>query len=319
MMWLDAIAGVVTGDALGCPVQFMSREEIAANPVTGMRGYGTFGLPEGSWTDDSSLTLAALYSIAQTESLDPEDIMKRFVRWYSDGEYTPYGYSFDIGFGTSEAIENYMKGADIASCGGNHERNNGNGSLMRIMPACLYCIEMQRRGEMTDSEAVAAVHTVSALTHAHLRSKIACGLYYFAARSIANGDGTLIDRLQKGLDEGFVFYKKDIGNLQDLSFYGRLSNLYEFINTDAPDIRSSGYVVHSLEAAVWCLIKTNTLRDALLTAVNLGEDTDTVGAICGGLAGLYYGYEDIPEEWLAVIKKRDEIEEICRTAEKAFE
>jgi ADP-ribosylglycohydrolase len=211
-----------------------------------------------------------------------------------------------------------MRSRNAGTCGGTEESNNGNGSLMRIMPACLYCSVMQEKGLMTDGEAVELIHLVSSLTHAHIRSQIACGLYYFAVRNLIKDDDTLIARLQKGLDDGFAFYKQKRDCVAELSYYGRLANLYEFVNTDAKDIRSTGYVVDTLEAAVWCLIKTTTLRDALLTAVNLGLDTDTVAVVCGGLAGIYYGCEDIPADWLGKINKRDRIESVCRKATETF-
>ena len=104
-MWKSGIMGVVIGDALGCPVQFESREEVARHPVTGMRGYGTFNLPAGSWTDDSSLTLALLESIRRIDGIDYTDIMDNFVKWLDDGEFTPYGYSYDIGRATIEYLQ----------------------------------------------------------------------------------------------------------------------------------------------------------------------------------------------------------------------
>ena len=137
--WKDGIMGVVIGDALGCPVQFESRKEVARHPVTGMRGYGTFNLPAGSWTDDSSLTLALLDSIRQKGSVDYRDIMDNFVMWLKDGAFTPYGYSYDIGGRTDQSIRHYMRHRDPFKCGGSSEYDNGNGSLMRILPACLYC------------------------------------------------------------------------------------------------------------------------------------------------------------------------------------
>ena len=137
-IWLNGIMGVVVGDALGCPVQFESREEVARHPVTGMRGYGTFNLPEGSWTDDSSLTIALLESIRRVGKIDLDDIMENFMKWLYDGEFTPYGESYDIGRGTMQAINRYKKNRKAKKCGGDEEWNNGNGSLMRIMPACLY-------------------------------------------------------------------------------------------------------------------------------------------------------------------------------------
>ena len=139
--WKSGIMGVVVGDALGCPVQFESREEVARHPVTGMRGYGTFNLPPGSWTDDSALTLALLESIRRTGGIDYADIMDNFVKWLDDGAFTPYGYAYDIGRGTMKAIRKYKHTHDPHNAGGHGEENNGNGSLMRIMPAVLHCID----------------------------------------------------------------------------------------------------------------------------------------------------------------------------------
>ena len=309
-IWLDGMMGLVVGDALGCPVQFMSREEIAdrpQGPVTGMEGYGTYDMPEGTWTDDSSMALAALDSIRELGKVDLTDIMKRFVDWYERGEYTPFGESFDIGNTCSLAIDRFEKEHDITSCGGRGERSNGNGSLMRIMPACLYAYD---RG-LSPEDAVGTVHDVSSLTHAHKRSKIACGLYYFCVKSVLDGDGLLEKRLQDGLDEGFAFYGRDITCKAELTHYDRLRSLEEFKTVPVSGIRSSGYVVDSLEAAIWCLITTESFRECLLKVVNLGDDTDTIGAIAGGLAALYYGYDSIPEEWITVIQRRDMIEEMC--------
>ena len=312
-IWKDGVFGVVTGDALGCPVQFKDRKEIAKDPVTGMRGYGTFNLPAGSWTDDSSLTLALLDSICETGSLDLKQIMENFVAWLEEGKYTPYDYAYDIGTGTMRAIERYEWGRDPYQCGGREETNNGNGSLMRILPACLYCCA---KG-LEDGEAVLLIHAVSSLTHGHLRANIACGLYFFMIREILEGTGSLAARLQAGLDKGFGYYDRDPAKAEELKYYGRLRDLETFAQVPAEAIRSSGYVVDSLEAAVWSLVTTASFEEALLKAVNLGRDTDTVGAIAGGLAGLYYGYEAIPAEWIAELKRKEWIEELCEKAAQA--
>ena len=140
-IWKNGIMGVVVGDALGCPVQFESREEVARHPVTGMRGYGTFNLPAGSWTDDSSLALALLESIKRNGGIDYTDIMDNFVKWLDDGEFTPYGYAYDIGRGTMNAIRKYKRDHKPHEAGSTTENNNGNGSLMRIMPRC--CIALK--------------------------------------------------------------------------------------------------------------------------------------------------------------------------------
>lgn len=311
MIWLNGIMGVVVGDALGLPVQFLSREEIKKSPVTQMQEYGTFHMPKGTWSDDGSMTLATMYSIYEKGTVDLEDIMERFAAWNYNGEYTPFGEAFDQGMTCTAAIANYMHNKDIRSCGLRDERSNGNGSLMRIMPVCLYVYEHVKAGDISEESGLELIHDVSALTHAHLRSKMACGFYYFLAKAILDRDGTLTERLQKGIDDAVSFYRKKPENLVQMSYYGRLFHLDEFAVTKEEDIRSSGYVVDSLEAAVWSLITTNSFEEAALRAVNLGDDTDTVGAIACGLAGLYYGYEAIPKEWRNVIQKGEELEGVC--------
>ena len=310
-IWLNGIMGVVVGDALGCPVQFESREEVARHPVTGMRGYGTFNLPEGSWTDDSSLTIALLESIRRTGKIDLDDIMGNFMKWLYDGEFTPYGESYDIGRGTMQAINRYQKNRKAKKCGGDEEWNNGNGSLMRIMPACIYCTVMETSGMYSDRDAIDDIHSVGCLTHAHIRSNIACGLYFFMVKRILLGDGSLHERLQEGLSQGYAFYESYLADKENLHYYDRLKDLDTFKSLPEDKIKSTGYVVDALEAAVWSLITTDSFDQALLKAVNLGDDTDTVGAISGGLAGLYYGYDSIQEEWLSAIKRREWIEDMC--------
>jgi len=140
-IWLDGIMGVVVGDALGVPVEFFRQEELTKNPVKKMLGYGTHNLPAGSWSDDSSMMLATLDSLRN--GYDLRDIMDKFVEWYEKGKYTPYGIVFDIGLTCESAISDYRYGADVTACGMCGEYDNGNGSLMRIMPICLYMYEKQ--------------------------------------------------------------------------------------------------------------------------------------------------------------------------------
>ena len=310
-IWKEGVFGVVIGDALGCPVQFESRERVATHPVTGMRGQGTFNLPAGSWTDDSSLTLALLDSIGRTGKMDLKDIMGNFVEWLEHGAFTPYGYSYDIGFGTECAIQSYMKSVNPFTCGGTASSNNGNGSLMRIMPACLYCYA---KG-MDDEGAIRAIHAVGSLTHAHIRANIACGLYFFMIRSVLDGEGSLQERMQEGLDRGFAYYEKTLQDPAELKYYDRIRDLDQFAKTPAEEIRGSGYVVETLEAVAWALVTTGTFEEVLLKVVNLGQDTDTTGAIAGGLAALYYGYDAIPADWIDAIRKKEWIGELCGKAE----
>lgn len=307
-LWKNGVMGVVVGDALGCPVQFESREEVARHPITGMRGYGTFNLPAGSWTDDSSLTLALVESIRRTGTIDCTDIMDNFVKWLDDGAFTPYGHAYDIGRGTMSAIRRYKRDRKPLKAGNTDERSNGNGSLMRIMPAVLYCID---KG-LSDGDAIDVIHKVGGLTHAHIRANIACGLYYFMAAAIVCGEGPLNECLRIGLGRGFAFYERRLSDHENLQYYDRLRDLFAFAALPEEQIQSSGYVVDALEGAVWALANADTFEKALLKVVNLGDDTDTVGAIAGGLAGLYYGCDAIPKEWLAALQRREWIEELLQ-------
>ena len=313
-IWLNGIMGVVVGDALGVPVEFCDREELKRGPVEEMEGYGTYNVPAGTWSDDSSMTLATLDSLKY--GYNPVDIMVKFAEWLVDGKYTPFGETFDVGNTCFKAIENFLRERDIATCGRTGERDNGNGSLMRIMPICLYMYEKQKTENLTDEEVIEKVHEASALTHAHMRSKIACGLYFFMVCSIFDHPGNLQERLQIGLDKGFEYYTTKVECGKELEHYARIRNLEVLKYVPENDIRSTGYVVATLEAALWSLVRTDSCKDAALTAVNLGDDTDTVAAIAGGLAGLYYGYEGIPGEWRNTIIKKEEIVTICEMMEE---
>ena len=310
-IWLESVMGVVVGDALGMPVQFLGREALKKRPIEKMEGYGTYNKPAGTWSDDSSMTLATLISIREKNAIDYEDIMERFTAWALYGEYTPAGETFDQGLTCMEAIYNYAKSKDYRTCGKTGEWANGNGALMRIIPVCLFGYEKELSGEWDVKQVIECIHQVSALTHNHLRSKIACGMYYFMVKNIIEGDSNLTVRLQKGIDEALKFYHGDIANHVELAHYERLFRLDVFSKCPNEDIKSSGYVVDSLEAAVWSLVTTNSFEEALIKAVNLGDDADTVAAIAGGLAALFYGYDNIPKEWLRQIVKREWIESLC--------
>lgn len=322
-IWLDGMIGLVVGDALGVPVQFLSREEIKNRPeglVTGMEAGGVYNMPEGTWSDDSSMALATLASIIDKKCADPADIMMRFVKWEMKGEYTPFGEAFDQGNTCSSAIYRFAKLPDIKTCGSTGEYANGNGALMRILPVCLYYYDRQKKVCTSEDEAIEGIHVISGLTHNHIRSKMCCGIYYFCVKSIIDGvkkeqKPVLGALLQEGIDNGLKYYGRDISNLTEMAYLGRLFHLFEFKDVPEEQIKTSGYVIDSIEAAVWCLITTDSYKECMLKAVNLGDDTDTVAAIAGGLAGLYYGYEEIPKDWLVVIKKREWIEGMCEGLE----
>ena len=310
-VWLDGIMGVAVGDALGLPVQFESREALRKDPVTEMLPCDLFFSPIGTWSDDTAMTIAMFESINRLGHVDADDIMQNFIRWQYEGEFSANDRCIDEGITCSIGITNYKENVDIYTCGRTGEHANGNGSLMRTLPISIYYAKQVKKEKATIEEAIKDIHLVSALTHNHLRACIACGLYFFCVTEIIYGEGDLMTRLQTAMDAGFRFYDKSEETREDLSYYGAFFDLSEFAKQPEGSIKSTGYVVDSYEAAIWSLINTDSYRNAMIKAVNLGDDTDTVAAIAGGLAGLYYGYDAIPEEWLAVLRKREWLEQMC--------
>ena len=217
------------------------------------------------------------------------------------------------------AILNYRRNKNPDTCGVTGEYANGNGALMRIMPVCLFAYEKMCLGMMSEQEAVETVQMVSALTHNHMRSQMACGMYYFLVCSILNGSGTLNERIQEGISATETYYRRDIANHVEFSRYGRLLDTKEFAALDETQIKSTGYVVDSIEAAIWSLLNTDSFETCLIEAVNLGDDTDTVGAIAGGLAGLYYGYGSMPADWRDTIAKKEDIILSCENMKEKFD
>lgn len=316
--YLSGMMGLVTGDALGVPAEFKSREYLKRNPVVCMEGHGSHDQRIGTWSDDSSMAIATLESLQRGFNL--EDIMNNFVFWYKEEKFTPYGKIFDMGGTTMTAIRKYLTDHNVRTCGRDDARSNGNGSLMRILPVCIYADKKEQEG-MPEEEAVEMIHSVSALTHAHPVSLIGCGLYYFCVKAVLHGTGILPVDLQSGIDRGLAFYN-DPKWEEKYSVWFRFH--YELIGdmnalelTDEDRIDSGGYVVNTLTAALWCLLKTDSYESCALKAVNLGHDTDTVAAAAGGLAGLFYGYDKIPEVWLEVLAKRKRIEALCRKMDAA--
>lgn len=285
--------GLCVGDALGVPVEFTSRAERDRDPVTEMQGWGTYHQPPGTWSDDSSLTFCLADALA-AGNWQQADLLRatseRFLRWQQAGDWTPHGQCFDIGVTTARAIGRLALGVEPSQAGETGERSNGNGSLMRILPIA-FCHEVWPFADF-----LALIHDLSRLTHAHPRSLMACGFYVQIAMLLLQG-ADLVTAYREGFSALQPYYKK-APFAAELPHFQRLSagNMEEL---PREAIRSTGYVIHTLEAAIWCLLTTPSYTEAVLKAVNLGEDTDTTGAVTGGLAGLYYGLDSIPAAWRA--------------------
>ena len=303
---LAALFGVAVGDALGVPVEFQTREELQANPVTTMQGYGTYNQSPGTWSDDSSMTFCLAESL--TQGYDVDHIAQQFIRWTSENYWTAHNELFDIGIATHTALYRYRNGTPAQLSGGTTADSNGNGSLMRILPLLFYIKDMpvQERFEHT--------RDVSSITHAHPRSVVACFYYLEYARHLLNG----LDKRQAyhQLQQDIPSQLKQFGiSDYEINHFSRL--LQADISTlPEEEINSSGYVLHSLEATIWCLLTSDSYAEATLRAVNLGRDTDTTGAITGGLAAIAYGYDAIPQEWIIALARHKDIEQLAERLAK---
>ena len=296
----DILYGVCVGDALGVPVEFECREYLKNNPVTKMGSGGVHDQGIGVWSDDSSLTFCLAESIV--EGYDIHRLASKFIKWKNEGYWTATGEVFDIGNTTRQSIINLSKGVHPNLAGGQNEIDNGNGSLMRILPLALLLkdLNIEKRFDL--------VKEVSSITHAHNRSVISCFYYLEFALQLMEGKDKfeIYENLKKTVPE---FLNSNKIYSVELPHFDRLinGNIYE-LNENL--IQSGGYVIQTLEASIWCLLTTDTYEDAVLKAVNLGGDTDTTGAVTGGLAGLFYGYAAIPKSWILPILEKEKIDEL---------
>lgn len=288
------LLGLAVGDALGVPVEFMRRGTFH---VTAMEGYGTHNQPPGTWSDDTSMTLAMLAALSSGKP-DMAAIARNFIAWRDKAAFTPHGKVFDVGNATNRAIERLKDGVEPTEAGGTGERDNGNGSLMRIAPLVFYI------RDKSPEERYKISRDVSAITHAHPIAVTACFIYLEMLDLLLQMDSKL-DAYSR-LEERFRHYAFLDKNA--LRKFARILNSNVAALPES-EIRSSGYVVDTLEASFWAFLNNTNYRDAVLTAVNLGDDTDTTGAVTGAMAGLYYRERDIPEEWLKTLVKREEIAE----------
>ena len=293
---LSGLMGLCVGDALGVPVEFTSRAERVKSPVTTMLGYGTWNQPPGTWSDDSSLSFCLAECLCRGYSLDA--IANSFWRWYKEAYWTPRGDVFDIGQTTHTAIMRLKQGVVPHQAGGKVENNNGNGSLMRILPMA-YC-----HRNLTLGELLARVHDVSAITHAHARSQMACGIYISIAVALLEGADLQTAYLQALQDIQTIYSVREF--LLEKPHFGRVLS-GEIAKLPVEEINSGGYVIDTLESSLWCLLNSSSYSEAVLKAVNLGGDTDTTAAVTGGLAGIYYGVENIPQKWMNQIARRQDI------------
>ncbi|GAA5091771.1 ADP-ribosylglycohydrolase family protein [Chryseobacterium ginsengisoli] len=304
------IFGVCIGDTLGVPVEFKSRETLKSFPVEKMQEFGSWNQPKGTWSDDSSLTLCIAEELAK--GYDLEKIGQSFVKWVKYGHWTAHGRLFDIGGTTRHSIARLIKGESAKFSGNVFEEDNGNGSLMRTLPLAFYLKDEENLENLYQ-----IVKEVSSITHGHFRSVFACFIYViFAIELLKRKDKKeAYSHTQKSALE---FAEIQGFNPNEIQLFDKI--LKNDISTYSEgEIRGSGYVLQSLEASLWCFLNSESYSEAVLKAVNLGEDTDTTGAITGGIAGIYYGFESIPQEWIVELVRKEDIENLCEKLEKNLE
>jgi ADP-ribosylglycohydrolase len=301
---VKGLLGVTIGDALGLPYEFRTRAEMDKNPATDMIAFGTYNQPLGTWSDDSSLTFCLAESLLQ--GFDLQDITTKIVDWRYNDYWTARGEVFDVGIQTSRAIarlqtilhlENYKILFQQRYYG--DEWENGNGSLMRILPMAFYAKGKELK------EQFEAIYYVSALTHRHIRAAMACFIYVnLITHLLGNYDKlTAYERMKKDVKK--LWTEISFAEAEKTHFQRIINeNIYQI---ERKDIKSGGYVIETLEAVLWCFLRKDNFINAVLSAVNLGQDTDTVAAITGGISGIYYGLTEVPTHWITSLPRIDEI------------
>jgi ADP-ribosylglycohydrolase len=257
--------GLAIGDAVGLPYQFLGRDEFVC---TDMDGHGTYDMPAGTWSDDTSMAVATAHSLALNGGkVDVDDIRRRFLMWLREENYI-IDICYDVGGTTWRSLTTGRPGMEV--------NDNGNGSLMRILPLAFT--------DCDDED----IRKVSGITHGHWIACTGCVIYIGIARRLIKGE--ILADIVKTLDYDYPYH--------------RLAKLAEIPRNE---VKSTGYVVDTLEAALWSLLHTDNYRDAILTAVNLGYDTDSVAAVAGGLAGIMYG---VDQEWYERLRGKEVIDQI---------
>lgn len=269
---LGSFLGLAVGDAIGTTVEFRMRDTF--EPVTDMIGKGPFNLPAGYWTDDTSMALCLAESLIHYPLLDKADLLSRFSRWFRNGENSSTGRCFDIGTTTRTAILNFEKtGSTINST---YFLDAGNGSIMRLSPVILKYF----------------THRATAIDIAKLQSETTHG-----SQECIDSCELMTYILHNAL---YATNKEEVLQIEsrDYEWDQFVDRILSALTMERDEIKSSGYVIDTLQAAIWCFNQTASFEAAVLLATNLGDDADTVAAVTGQIAGAYYGMSGIPDRWL---------------------
>lgn len=290
-----ALLGLATGDALGTTLEFQAPGSF--QPISDMVGGGPFGLKPGQWTDDTSMALCLAESLIECRGFNPVDQLKRYVRWWYEGHLSSTGRCFDIGNTTAAALRRFEE-TGKPCCGSTDPQAGGNGSIMRLAPVPLFFAS-------NPLEAIEKSAESSRTTHGSPEAVDACRYLGGLIIGAANG-ASKEDLLSPN-------YCPVVGHWTNRQLSPAIAEVAagSFKRREPPEIKGSGYVVRSLEAALWAFHKADSFREGCLLAVNLGDDADTTGAVYGQLAGAFYGEQQIPAEWLSKLALRTLIEKMA--------
>ena len=294
----DVLLGIAVGDAMGVPFEFLKSNEISISAGAEMIGFGSHNQEPGTFSDDSSMTFCTAEALIDT--FDINRIATNFLSWKNQNYWTASNEVFDIGNTSLLALNRLEQGVSPYFSGESDEMSNGNGSLMRILPLVftIQHLPIEKRYSITKA--------VSGITHAHIRSVMACFYYLEFARLIIEGkEKKIICALLS--NELQAFFESQTETKKELAHFDRIFNGGFLNRFDVNDINSTGYVIDTLEAALYSFLKFNRYEMIVIQAIQLGNDTDTIASIAGGLAALYYGNQTIPVNWLNQLKRKEDI------------
>ena len=290
--------GALVGDACGVPYEFKTAQELppyAQIEMTPPPGFDrTYGLPDGTWSDDGALSLCLMESLIECAGWNAHDFGQRLVAWYDEGVWAVGGEVFDVGVTTSGAIRHIRNGGNAETAGDSGDNSNGNGSLMRALPVALWALH----NNVDDAEIIRIARAQSCVTHAHLRAQLCCALYCLWAASTCRGKN-----LEVAWNHAVQTLRAHLNQeeIAELEFHIRPN--------DEPHGEGSGYVVDCLRSARLAL-RQDSYRDCIKTAIAFGNDTDTTACVAGGIAGLKWGLEAIPDEWLGALREREKVDQL---------
>lgn len=289
---IGSLVGLAIGDAVGTTVEFETRGNF--EPVTDMKGGGPFRLNAGEWTDDTSMALCLAHSLVFRNGFDAVDQMNRYCNWYQYGYMSSTGECFDIGFTVSTALRSYLENGNPFS-GAVDEYSSGNGSLMRLAPIPMFFSDLE--------ECIKFSCESSRTTHGSAECIDSCKLF-----------ASLLYHAYASSEKTEIFTRNTYKPATD-----KVSGISEarFLDSSYSQLTGSGYVIESLESALWCFMNSNSFEECVLMAANIGNDADTTAAIAGQIAGAFYGLENIPSHWVDKLAMKDEILEIASKLSKA--